>query len=271
MDPAARPMGSWRCLPTKGAFVTMAPEELREIIARTVEQVLFRHPAELPIPFETADLRPFDYARMAMVTAAVDAARFLERNFRSAQNLVNREDLLRHACRMIRLDGAVLEFGVLGGESLRILSAELGAHSVHGFDSFEGLPADWKYDTPAGSFSNSGAVPPDLPDGVVLHVGDFTETIESYRRQHTDQLAFLHVDCDLYESARTVLFGLADRMRPGTVVVFDEFLNYPSWQDHEYRAFTEFVAAFGVTFEYIAFASSYQSVALRITGPPAAA
>jgi hypothetical protein len=28
---------------------------------------------------------------------------------------------------------------------------------------------------------------------------------------------------------------------PGTVILFDEYFNYPGWRDHEHRAFTELV------------------------------
>jgi hypothetical protein len=48
------------------------------------------------------------------------------------------------------------------------------------------------------------------------------------------------------------------------VIVFDEYLNYPGWQQHEHRAVAEFIAATGRRYEYLAFASNEFSVAVRI-------
>lgn len=246
----------------------MRSDDFADLVTTMVDRVLYRHPSEMSLPTGTGDLRPFDYARMAMVRAALDAARFLEENFQSARNLVNRDDLLHDACRSATVDGDVLEFGVHGGTSLALLCAEFADRSVYGFDSFDGLPADWKYDTPAGSFTNHGRVPDDLPANSTMFVGMFADTIPRYREASDRPVALLHVDCDVYASARAVLFGLADRLVPGSVIVFDEFLNYPGWRNHEYKAFQEFVDAFAVDYRFMSFASSYQSVAVRVLGVP---
>jgi len=57
---------------------------------------------------------------------------------------------------------------------------------------------------------------------------------------------------------------LSQRLQAGTVIVFDEYFNYPNWQQHEFKAWREFVAERGVSYEYLAFAR--QQVALRIRG-----
>jgi len=75
----------------------------------------------------------------------------------------------------------------------------------------------------------------------------------------------VHVDSDLYSSAVTVLEGLASRVVAGTIILFDEYINYPGWEQDEFRAFQEFVARHGVAYEYIGFASSHHSVAVKIT------
>ena len=51
-------------------------------------------------------------------------------------------------------------------------------------------------------------------------------------------------------------------MIPGTVILFDEYFNYPNWEAHEYKAFQEFVAAKAIAYRYLAFAR--QQVAVRI-------
>jgi hypothetical protein len=78
--------------------------------------------------------------------------------------------------------------------------------------------------------------------------------------------AFLHMDADLYSSTRTVLDMMAPRIVPGTVIVFDEFFNYPGWREGEYRAFMEFVAAHAAQFEWLAYCETHEQVAVRITG-----
>jgi len=54
-----------------------------------------------------------------------------------------------------------LEFGVFEGRSIRWWSEHLrqsGAQFI-GFDSFEGLPADWQPGFPAGFFQDGRAAP----------------------------------------------------------------------------------------------------------------
>lgn len=209
-----------------------------------------------------------DYARMAKMVSVIDAARFLEEHFASAQNLGGRENLLRHACCSVAMDGDVLEFGVMGGQTLAILCDEFKDRTVHGFDSFKGLPEDWTHDSPSGTYSTEGKLPTHLPSNAKLHIGLFEDTLPKYLASTDAPVALLHIDSDLYSSAHTALFGLAPRLRAGSMIVFDEFLNYPGWRQHEYRAFIEFVDAFDVEFRYFSFASSYLSVAVRLDSAP---
>jgi hypothetical protein len=244
----------------------MRDDGAEETIAHVIDRALYRHPSEMYPPSRERENRPFDYVRMSRILAAVDAAQFLAANFTSARNLIDREPLLRDACQSVAITGEVLEFGVMEGRTLKILSEEFPEQEVHGFDSFEGLPEDWIHDNPAGTFSTGGALPKDLPGNARLHVGMFTETIAAFREESDRPIALLHIDSDIYSSARTVLFSLADRLRVGSIVVFDEFLNYPGWRSHEYKAFMEFTEAWSVKFRYLSFSSSYLSVAVHIDG-----
>ena len=74
----------------------------------------------------------------------------------------------------------------------------------------------------------------------------------------------MHIDCDLYESTRYVLAQLADRIVPGTVIVFDEYINFPGWQKDEYRAFREFTETTGKCYRYLGQVPSHQQVAVVI-------
>lgn len=134
-----------------------------------------------------------------------------------------------------------LEFGVYEGESLRWWSEHLTAPDARlvGFDSFEGLPEDWRPGLGRGSFRTAG--PPRIPDSrVSFVVGWFDDTLPSYRLPEHDQLV-VNIDCDLYSSTHTVLSWLEPYLRPGTLVYFDELAD----RDHEMRAFLESLAASG--------------------------
>ena len=77
-------------------------------------------------------------------------------------------------------------------------------------------------------------------------------------------VAFVHIDCDIYESTRVVFELLSPRIAPGAVIVFDEYFNYPGWQQHEFRAFQDFIARERRRYEYIGFSAERGHVAVRM-------
>jgi hypothetical protein len=180
--------------------------------------------------------------------------------------------LLDHAIRQVELPGLWLEFGVYKGNDLKQI-ARYHKGEVYGFDSFEGLPEDWTHFQRKGRFSLEGGLPGHLPRNAKLVQGWFDQTLPGFLDEHREPIAFLHIDSDLYSSAKTVLHLVRDRLRRGTIIQFDDFVNYPGWQDGEQKAFQEFVELSGLEYEYIGFASSDQAVAMRVTNlrlPPEA-
>jgi len=147
------------------------------------------------------------------------------------------------------LSGLVLEFGVLHGSSINHLAGGCG-QTVHGFDSFEGLPEDWGPNK-AGAYSTGGRRP-EVAANVELHAGWFEDSLPGFVRNHPGAVRFMNVDCDLYSSTQTVFAHLADRIRPGSVIVFDEYLCTARWRADEYRAFQEAVAANAWRYRYLA-------------------
>ena len=146
---------------------------------------------------------------------------------------------LRHALGLVTVDGLVLEFGVATGTTLGVIAGGLPGRTPYGFDVFSGLPEDWRPGFPAGTFAQDKL--PEVP-GAQLVVGLFENTLPGFLGDHPGPVAFLHVDVDLYTSAKTVLDLLAGRLVPGTVIVFDEYWNYSGWKtDGEFRAWNEFV------------------------------
>ena len=155
----------------------------------------------------------------------------------------------------------IAEFGVFEGATINFI-ADQTEEPVFGFDCFSGLPEDWRPGFPQGMFS--ARIPPVRPN-VSLLVGLFEDTLPTFLEQNTEDLSLLHIDCDLYSSTRTVLRMCSSRIQKGTVLVFDEYFNYPGWRGHEFKAFQEFIADTGRQYEYLSAVPSHQQVAVIIT------
>lgn len=104
---------------------------------------------------------------------------------------------------------------------------------------------------------------PEVP-GAELHIGWFSATVPLFAKGLEDDAAFLHLDADLYSSTDTVLRELEDVIVPRTVLVLDEYFNYPGWEGHEQRAFLEFVERGDRAFEYFAYNARGEQVAVRM-------
>lgn len=171
-------------------------------------------------------------------------------------------DLLTWAAKKCRKDeGLVLEFGVWKGASLSLLARAFD-QTVYGFDAFKGLPEDWHSGMGTGTFALDR--PPQVPANAELVIGWFHETLDDFLASHPGRIKFLHVDCDLYSSTRTVLHGCAERLSTGSIIVFDEYFNYPGWQQGEFRAFQEIVTERHLRYRYLAYVGAHQQVAVEI-------
>mmetsp|Transcript_6594 Transcript_6594/g.9444 ORF Transcript_6594/g.9444 Transcript_6594/m.9444 type:complete len:360 (-) Transcript_6594:93-1172(-) len=181
----------------------------------------------------------------------------------------------------------------------------------HGFDSFEGLPEDWingqmgANDEPyhkKGAFDTGGSSPDvehliehqlklrdhgrsqtslfATDNNIVFHKGWFHESLPPFLDSHSgiSSVAFVHADADLYTSTITFLRLICERklFRKGSVIVFDEFWNYPHWEDGEFKAWMEIADDFGLEYEYFGYHArppnvkkfkhyGYQSVGVVIT------
>jgi hypothetical protein len=199
------------------------------------------------------------------IAAKQESVAYIRANMLGARVLEDRYALLRFALATAPTDGLVLEFGVEKGASITML-ARSTPRTVHGFDSFEGLPEAWAGTKEGrGAFDLKGRLPK-VPANVELHVGWFDATLPPFLAGEPAMVAMLHVDCDIYQSTKVLFDGLEGRIVPGTVIVFDEYFNYPGWQQHEFRAFQEFLARTGLRHEYIGFSAEKGHVAARITG-----
>jgi predicted O-methyltransferase YrrM len=203
--------------------------------------------------------RDLSYAADAMT--ARECAAFVLENMPTAKVYWEAGDTLRYALGEIKGPGLALEFGVATGTTLQIIADAVAAdRTVAGFDVFTGLPETWRTGFPAGEFAQE---PPDVRGATVI-AGLFEDTLPAFLAQTDDPIAFMHVDCDLYSSTKTVLDLTGDRLAPDAVLVFDEFFNYPGWRQHEFRAWTEFLARSDRSFEYLAYTGNHEQVVVRL-------
>lgn len=198
--------------------------------------------------------------------ATATTAAFIAREMPAARAFDHPHDTLRWALAEAPPDGLALEFGVGAGTTLRIIVPTRPRGTVYGFDSFEGLPETWRTDFRAGAFALGER--PHIPHAELV-VGWFEDTLPGWCAEHPDAVAFLHLDADLYGSTATVLEHLGDRLVEGSIVVFDEFFNYPGWPEHEHRAWCEFVERTGIGFAYEGYTRNDEQVVVRITKPAA--
>jgi hypothetical protein len=194
--------------------------------------------------------------------ALAETVEYIKANMSQAMIRRDARAVLADASRqVVHRDGLYLEFGVRTGSSINHI-ARMNRHAtVYGFDSFEGLPERWTgWTMDAGTFGGEGV--PQVEPNVRLEIGWFDDTLPGFLDAHEGDVGLVHVDSDIYSSARTVLTQLAPRIRPGTIIVFNEYFNYPNWREHEFRAFQEFCAEHDVSYEYLCW--GLYEVAVRI-------
>lgn len=246
---------------TAKALVAPIIDGVRAALTQTVRTLLAGVKAgERDIEHRMHEQASLDSARYAL-SHMIQASPIRPRKYNDG----GRFELLEHALGLAKLQGFYAEFGVYKGDSLSFL-ANISDEVIYGFDSFEGLPSDWFFNYRKGFFSLGGKIPEvkTSQQNFRLVKGWFEDSLPTFTSQIDGPAAFLHIDCDLYESTRTVLERLADRIIPGTVIVFAEYLNYPGWERHEFRAFAEFCQARNVSYRYAAFAPAAFSVAVVI-------
>lgn len=205
----------------------------------------------------------------AMRLASEQSAQYVLEHMRAVPNFECDYDLHQWVCETQlehKLDsrGTVLEFGVATGRTLNQFAHWLPHKTVYGFDGFEGLPEDWTSRMRRGFFARDSL--PRVRSNCELVVGWFDQTLPRFCAHNLGgrPISLLHVDCDLYSSTVTILNNLRHNIVPGTVIVFDEYMNYPGWQLDEFRAWQQHVAAYGRSYEYIGRVSRHQQVAVRV-------
>jgi hypothetical protein len=180
----------------------------------------------------------------------------------NVESVGDKFSLLKKALGEATMNGSYLEFGVYRGETINYIASIKKDATIYGFDSFEGLPEFWRDGFGKGVFRLNKL--PKVKENVVLIKGWFNESLREFLEGNKQDCAFVHIDSDLYSSAKSIFDLLRGRIKLGTIIVFDEFFNYPGWKDGECKAFSEFIEENKLKFEYITYNKNHEQVAVRI-------
>lgn len=161
--------------------------------------------------------------------------------------------------------GQALEFGVWNGRSINYMAEVRPDALFHGFDSFEGLPEPWVRGHPAGHFKTDVSKVK-WRDNVRIHAGWFNDTLPPFMsEQPRRRVEGVHIDCDLGSSTRTVLGMLTPwLLEDKPLLLFDELYNYPGYEEHEFRAFLDWVNEQSVDFQVLSRNVKHQQVLIQL-------
>lgn len=151
--------------------------------------------------------------------------------------------------------GDILEFGVFTGNSLRFISSYMPDRKIYAFDSFEGLPEEWpgarSKTHKKGHFNVNGALPQVNNSNITFVKGFFEDTLPKFTNSYNNCVAFIHIDCDIYSSTKTILRYMKPYILSGTVILFDELIGYQDFEINEMKAWMEFIEETQLQYKYL--------------------
>ena len=172
-----------------------------------------------------------------------------------------------HVFSMKLPEAHVLEFGVFKGRTINIFGRLLPNKIIHGFDSWIGLPSDWVKGP--GSMRGKGSFitpKPTVEANVKLYDGWIADTLPKWLEDNDGVVGLVHIDTDVYSSAKEILTLLNDRIVTDTIIIFDELAplwdnsdglghpphmvkkwqpHYDYYEDHEWKALNEWLSEYG--------------------------
>jgi len=144
--------------------------------------------------------------------------------------------------------GWAIEFGVWSGQSLRVIADHM---PVIGLDSFNGLPEDWRPGFGKGKFAYPPLAQLPYTHNAMIIPGLFEDTLPPLLERGLPWLGLVHIDCDLYSSTVTALDAVVPYIGAETFVVFDEFHGYEGHEEHEMKAWEEFIIRNQITYSVV--------------------
>ncbi len=154
------------------------------------------------------------------------------------------------------------EFGVASGSSFKwwLQQNQLPASRFFGFDTFEGLPEKWG-PFEKGAMAHSLESLQIVDQRACFYKGLFQQTLIPFLDQYDNRNnKLIHIDSDLFSSALFTLSQLYRFLKPGDIILFDEF----AVPQHEFLAFKIFTESFYIDYEVVGAANNYLFVAVKI-------
>ncbi len=166
----------------------------------------------------------------------------------------NKRKMFDYICSLLPEKSNFYEFGTWTGGSLRYFLNKRPDLNSYSFDTFEGLPFDWKGSSEVKGTFNLYGKAKHLPKSTTVVKGLFSETMPIFFGNHIiDKFVFIHIDCDIYEST-TEIFALFPWNKINEAhILFDEFHGYIGWEYGEKKAFDEWLSESDFKVEYLAF------------------
>ena len=178
-------------------------------------------------------------------------------------------DALRYILKENMLDdsGLVMECGTWKGQTLDMIS-EFTNKDVYGFDTFEGINVQWE-EVDMNKFNINGELPKQVEQldknvrfkttgitkkfnsNVNFVKGLFQNTLPGFLKEKNQKISFLHIDCDIYEGAKSIFDNCNKYLSNNSIIVFDELVNYYGFENGEFKAFYEWVNKNNIKFEWI--------------------
>lgn len=159
-----------------------------------------------------------------------------------------------------------LEFGVYRGASIKHWAEahKNSASKFYGFDTFTGLPEKWEFFTekmPEGQFSTRGEVPMIEDSRVSFIAGLFQNTLPNFLQETPlDKRLVIHLDADIYSATLYTLTKMHDHLKPGTIIIFDEFSSVL----HEFRALDDYCSSYLTKYKILAATVSNREYYVRL-------
>ena len=178
-----------------------------------------------------------------------EASCFVDKNFSYALPVLSDSEVIRIGSDNVSIDGEYLVFGVGSGKAVNFLAALNPTLTIYGFDSF-------LHKKPVTPFLHN----------VSIIEGQFKESLPLFFQKTllTKQIAFLYINCHSYRSTRDVFIWLRDHLADRSIIVFDEFYNFPGFENEEYKAFEEFLVENEFDVEYLSYNTENEQVAVRL-------
>ncbi len=157
---------------------------------------------------------------------------------------------------LCNVSGDICEFGTYRGFTSEQLALRMKNQRLYLYDSWEGFPEITSVDMHCkevlegywkqGDCRVTTAVEQEIFDMVNAHIPGRLNMVKGYYSPQTpipEQIALLHIDCDLYSSTKTALELCAPNLSEGAVILFDDFNNNLASNEYgERRAFRETIA-----------------------------